>query len=76
MGGSTVSADSRRSLEDIVVRKTSLFANWYSRRDPTHVVFDRATIPGHIAKHRDWTREVPAKDVALMQKRTMIRIAV
>lgn len=45
------------------------FANWHYRRDPTHVVFYRAATFGTIAAQRDWSCEIPVKDVALMQKR-------
>lgn len=45
------------------------FADWHYRRDPTHVVFYRETTLRHLAARRGWTIEVPAKDVAILQKR-------
>ena len=44
------------------------FADWHYRRDPTHVVFYRASTFGVIAERRGWRCEIPAKDVALMFK--------
>ena len=44
------------------------FKNWHYRKDPTHVIFYRGTTFDFIAKQRNWTCEIPAKDVALMQK--------
>lgn len=44
------------------------FAQWQYRRDPTHVVFYRAATLRHIAAMRGWRCEIPAKDIALMQK--------
>lgn len=46
----------------------SRFANWHYRRDPTHVVFYREDTLRLIARQRGWSCEIPAKDVALMQK--------
>lgn len=44
------------------------FADWHYRRDPTHVVFYREATMRRIAVARNWTCEIPAKDVALMRK--------
>ena len=44
------------------------FAAWHYRRDPTHVVFYRETTMRHIASRLGWSCEIPAKDIALMQK--------
>lgn len=44
------------------------FANWHYRKDPTHVVFYRAATFEVITAQRGWTCEIPAKDIALMQK--------
>jgi SAM-dependent methyltransferase len=44
------------------------FAEWYYRRDPTHVVFYRDATLRYIARQFGWTCEIPVKDVALMQK--------
>ena len=44
------------------------FANWHYRRDPTHVVFYRATTLRRIADRYGWRCEIPVKDVALMRK--------
>ena len=49
-------------------RDDALFANWHYRKDPTHVVFYRAATFEIIAKQREWSCEIPVKDVALMQK--------
>ncbi len=45
------------------------FADWHYRRDPTHVVFYREATLRHLAALRGWAIEVPAKDVAILQKR-------
>lgn len=44
------------------------FADWYYRRDLTHVVFYRESTLRHIARGFGWACEIPVKDVALMQK--------
>lgn len=44
------------------------FANWHYRKDPTHVVFYHENTLRHLAATRGWHCEVPAKDVALMQR--------
>lgn len=44
------------------------FASWHYRRDPTHVVFYRATTFHHLAQERDWICDIPVKDVVLMRK--------
>jgi len=44
------------------------FANWYYRRDPTHVAFYREETFRYIAWQFGWNCEIPAKDVVLMQK--------
>ncbi len=44
------------------------FANWHYRKDPTHVVFYREATFEKIAARRDWSCEVPVKDVVLMRK--------
>lgn len=44
------------------------FANWHYRRDPTHVVFYRASTLAHIARRFGWHLEFPVKDVALFRK--------
>jgi SAM-dependent methyltransferase len=43
------------------------FADWYYRRDPTHVVFYREATFRHLAMQRGWGCEVPAKDVVLLR---------
>ena len=45
------------------------FADWHYRRDPTHVVFYQEATLRHLAELRGWAIEVPAKDVAILQKR-------
>jgi len=44
------------------------FANWYYRKDPTHVVFYRAETFEFLAQDWGWQCEVPVKDVALLQR--------
>ncbi len=44
------------------------FAAWHYRADPTHVVFYRAETLHHVAAARGLTCEIPAKNVALMQR--------
>lgn len=44
------------------------FPSWHYRRDPTHVVFYRAITLEHVASRLGWRCEIPAKNVALMQK--------
>ena len=44
------------------------FGNWYYRQEPSHVVFYREETFHHLAKQFDWTCEIPAANVALMQK--------
>jgi len=44
------------------------FADWYYRRDPTHVVFFREETLRWIARRFRWHCEIPVKDVALMRK--------
>ncbi|MCM2561686.1 class I SAM-dependent methyltransferase [Lutimaribacter sp. EGI FJ00015] len=43
------------------------FANWYYRKDPTHVVFYREDTFRYLAGRKGWRCEVPIKDVAFMQ---------
>lgn len=44
------------------------FADWHYRKDPTHVVFYREATLRMIAARRNWSCEIPAKDIALMRK--------
>ncbi|WP_114964516.1 class I SAM-dependent methyltransferase [Alkalilacustris brevis] len=44
------------------------FAAWHYRKDPTHVVFYRAATFRYLAQGWGWHCEVPAKDVALLQR--------
>lgn len=46
----------------------TLFADWHYRKDPTHVVFYREKTLRHVAACRNWSCDVPVKDVALMQR--------
>ena len=46
----------------------SRFGAWHYRKDPTHVVFYRATTFRQIAQAHGWSCTIPAKDVALMQR--------
>lgn len=45
------------------------FANWHYRRDPTHVVFYREATFGQLAEDFGWRCEIPARNVALLNKR-------
>ena len=47
----------------------SEFDNWYYRKDPTHVVFYARETFEIIAEQRDWTCEIPAKDIVLFCKK-------
>ncbi len=42
------------------------FAQWYYRRDPTHVTFYREFTMRHIAKQWGWEFEMPAANVVIM----------
>jgi 2-polyprenyl-3-methyl-5-hydroxy-6-metoxy-1,4-benzoquinol methylase len=45
------------------------FENWYYRRDPTHVLFYKAsTFHFHFVKRMGWKMEVPAQNVVLLRK--------
>lgn len=46
------------------------FTNWHYRRDPTHVVFYREETLQRLAARLDWDCEIPARNVALMRKRS------
>ena len=45
------------------------FDNWHYRKDPTHVVFYTKKTFEIIAEQRDWTCEIPAKDIVLFCKK-------
>lgn len=44
------------------------FASWHYRRDPTHVVFYREQTLRWLAQRYGWSCEIPARNLALMQK--------
>lgn len=44
------------------------FPDWHYRKDPTHVVFYREETLRHLAATAGWSCDVPAKDIALMQR--------
>lgn len=44
------------------------FENWHYRKDPTHVVFYRTETFQHLAQVWGWRCEIPAKDIALLQR--------
>ena len=50
------------------LREDELFENWYYRRDPTHVVFYAERTFEIIAEQRNWSCEIPNKDIALFCK--------
>ena len=45
------------------------FADWHYRRDPTHVVFYQPETFRHLASRFGMDCEIPARNVALLQKR-------
>jgi len=47
------------------------FESWYYRRDPTHVCFYSEETLQIIADQRGWSLEIPAKDIALFQKKAL-----
>ena len=47
----------------------SLFDNWHYRKDPTHVVFYTEKTFKIIAEQRNWTYEIPSKDIVLIHKK-------
>ena len=44
------------------------FENWYYRKDPTHVVFYAEKTFKVIAEQRNWSCEIPNKDIVLFYK--------
>ncbi len=44
------------------------FANWFYRRDPTHIVFYQEATFQWLAKQFGWQMTVPRKDVVLLHK--------
>ena len=50
------------------LREDELFENWYYRRDPTHVVFYAERTFEIIAEQRNWSCEIPNKDIVLFCK--------
>ena len=44
------------------------FAGWHYRKDPTHVAFYREETFRYLGARWGWRVEIPAKDVALMQR--------
>lgn len=48
------------------------FATWHYVKDPTHVVFYREATLRWLARAAGWSCHIPYKDVALMQKPTLI----
>jgi len=46
----------------------SQFKDWYYRKDPTHVVFYAEETFKIIAQQRNWTCEIPSKDIVLFYK--------
>ncbi len=44
------------------------FGTWHYRMDPTHVVFYREETFQHLARIQGWSCEIPADDIALMQR--------
>lgn len=50
------------------------FANWYYRRDPTHVVFYREETLRYIANSMGWSCQFPVKDVVMMRKPLLAKI--
>lgn len=50
------------------LREDELFENWYYRKDPTHVVFYSERTFEIIAEQRNWSCEIPNKDIVLFYK--------
>jgi SAM-dependent methyltransferase len=51
------------------------FANWYYRRDPTHVVFYRESTFHYLAQQYQYTCKIPCQNVVFLQKpKTQIAI--
>lgn len=46
----------------------SRFARWHYRRDPTHVIFYRATTLTILGSPLNWRLEIPRRNVALFRK--------
>ncbi len=46
-----------------------LFEGWHYRKDPTHVSFYSEETFKVIAAQRNWTVEIPAKDIILFNKK-------
>ncbi|MEC5293317.1 class I SAM-dependent methyltransferase [Aurantimonas sp. C2-6-R+9] len=44
------------------------FRDWHYRKDPTHVVFYREETMRYLTAFRNWSCDVPVKDVALMRR--------
>lgn len=45
------------------------FDQWHYRRDPTHIIFYRATTLNLMGARLGWTLEIPRKNIALFRKR-------
>ena len=48
-----------------------LFADWYYRRDPTHVVFYKKKTFQVIASLMNWNISIPSKDIVIFHKKLM-----
>jgi Methyltransferase domain len=48
-----------------VLEDDAAFADWWYRRDPTHVAFYRPETLAWIARRRGWTLARPSRDVAI-----------
>ena len=46
----------------------SRFESWHYRRDPTHIIFYRATTLTLLGSRLGWTLEIPRRNVALFRK--------
>jgi SAM-dependent methyltransferase len=46
----------------------SRFAKWHYRRDPTHIIFYRATTLTLLGSRLGWTLEIPRRNIALFRK--------
>jgi|TARA_B110000196_G_C20915353_1_gene552607 2-polyprenyl-3-methyl-5-hydroxy-6-metoxy-1,4-benzoquinol methylase len=57
------------ALMTCFMTKDELFKDWYYRRDPTHVSFYSEETFSVIASQRNWTVEIPSKDIVLFNKK-------
>jgi hypothetical protein len=57
------------ALMTCFMTEDDLFEGWHYRKDPTHVSFYSEETFKVIAAQRNWTVEIPAKDIVLFNKK-------